>query len=179
MNSERSTPDHLRAKTRTSMTPGVLIGAALGFVVGAVWLLFPAEPTQTPNKQGSGVSTQGTSPILPADTSSLHGATSASAQIDAALAVSEAEYLKRAESLVTSAPADALALIEAHPTKFPSSERGREREMIAVTALAALGRKQEARARARILLALFPNDADRARLQAIVDVGPPEKLDAL
>lgn len=90
------------------------------------------------------------------------------ASVTAPLAETEADYLRRAQGQMSAAPAQALALAEAHPLRYPDGRLGQEREMIAIGALAGLGRSAEARARAEVFLALFPSSAHRRRLLVLV-----------
>jgi len=54
-------------------------------------------------------------------------------------------------------PANALKLVDEHARRFPKAQLGEEREVLAVQALVALGRYDEARARAAKLRAAAPN----------------------
>ncbi|MFT3776321.1 MAG: hypothetical protein QM820_64070 [Minicystis sp.] len=88
---------------------------------------------------------------------------------------SEVALLQRAQDALGGNPARALAITTDHAQRFPRGSLSQEREVIAVSALAALGRTGEARARAASFLARFPESAHRSRLLAIV----PGLADAL
>ena len=60
----------------------------------------------------------------------------------------ELSLLKQASRELASSPAQALVLAEQHRRRFPASVMQEERELIAITALARLGRTAEARKRA-------------------------------
>ena len=52
--------------------------------------------------------------------------------------------------------------------RYPGGALVQEREVIAISALAAMGRSGEARARAQRFLAAFPRSAHRRRLEVLV-----------
>ncbi len=79
----------------------------------------------------------------------------------------EVHLLQRAQAALGADPATALALTVAHARRFPGGALGQESELIAVTALVALGRKPEAEARAASLLERFPSSAYRGRLESL------------
>ena len=79
----------------------------------------------------------------------------------------EAHLLQRARSALGADPGAALALAGDHARRFPGGSLGQERELIAVTALVALGRRPEAQARAASLLERFPGSAYRGRLESL------------
>ncbi len=80
----------------------------------------------------------------------------------------EADYLRRAHSLLGSSPREALTLAEAHPLAYPKGKLGQEREMIVIAALKGLGRTAEAEARGAAFLGRFPESAYRRRIEALV-----------
>lgn len=86
----------------------------------------------------------------------------------AAATPNELALVQRAEASVTSNPAQALAFAEQHARAFPNGEYVQEREVIAVTALARLGRSDEALSRARSLVRQFPRTPYAARLTEAV-----------
>ncbi len=95
---------------------------------------------------------------------------------DPAAAEAESDYLRRAHAQLSSSPAQALSLAEAHPLRYPAGKLSQERELIVVSALAALGRTAEAQARARVFFARYPGSAHRRRLQVLLPgLGEPEK----
>ncbi|MDF2698329.1 MAG: hypothetical protein K0S65_6713 [Labilithrix sp.] len=74
-------------------------------------------------------------------------------------------FIKRAEDALSSDPSRALAILDEHARRFPAGEFLQEREMVAVEALARLGRKTEAKRRADALLERFPRTPYVARLE--------------
>lgn len=81
---------------------------------------------------------------------------------------SELTLLRRAQSALASSPSTALALATEHAARFPGGVFAQEREVLAISALAAMGRSGEARARASSLLSAHPTSAHRRRLEEIV-----------
>ena len=79
----------------------------------------------------------------------------------------EVHLLQRAQAALGADPGGALALTVEHARRFPGGALGQERELIAVTALVALGRRPEAEARAASLLERFPASAYRGRLESL------------
>ncbi len=79
----------------------------------------------------------------------------------------EAHLLQRARSAVGADPGAALSLAAEHARRFPGGGLAQEREIIAITALVALGRTPEAQARATTLLQRFPGSAYRGRLESL------------
>ena len=74
--------------------------------------------------------------------------------------------LFRAQQLLASDPAGALTLAERHGRLFPAGVLAQEREVIAIEALRALQRKDEAEARARRFRARYPKSAHLPRVEA-------------
>lgn len=91
---------------------------------------------------------------------------------------SEASLLISAQAQLGSNPSGALALADRHRSLFPKGNMGQERELIAVSALAALGRMAEARSRAEALLVAHPQSAHRRRLSGMIPglAGSSEKI---
>ena len=79
----------------------------------------------------------------------------------------EVHLLQRAQSALGGSPASALALTDEHARRFAGGALAQEREFIAVSALLALGRGPEARARAARLIERFPGTAYRGRLESL------------
>jgi hypothetical protein len=77
------------------------------------------------------------------------------------------DVLRKAQEVLRTDPARALALTEEDAHRFPSSPLAEEREVIAIDALARLSRVDEARARASQFLVDFPRSAYRLRVQAL------------
>ncbi len=83
-------------------------------------------------------------------------------------AESEGELLARAQAELGRSPAAALSLTDRHRANFPKASMGQEREVIAITALVAMGRTAEAKSRAEQLLARDPRSAHRRRLMVLL-----------
>jgi hypothetical protein len=81
---------------------------------------------------------------------------------------SEIEILRDAQAALGGSPAKALALAAEHERGYPNGSLGQEREMIRIQALLALGRKDEARARAARFEAAHPGSAYATRLHDLV-----------
>jgi hypothetical protein len=79
----------------------------------------------------------------------------------------EAELLEGARHALRSDPARALALTSEHQRLHPRGLLSQEREVLAIEALARVGRRAEARARAERFLRRHPTSAHRERLEAI------------
>lgn len=77
---------------------------------------------------------------------------------------SELELVQSAQSALSADPERALAIAGEHARVYPSGELVQEREVLAVEALARLGRKEEALRRARALVQRFPRTPYAARL---------------
>jgi hypothetical protein len=77
----------------------------------------------------------------------------------------ELELLERADRALATAPAVALSLTESHARLFPTGALEEEREVIAVSALARLGRQRDARARADRFMRAHVGSAYALRIQ--------------
>jgi hypothetical protein len=86
----------------------------------------------------------------------------------AAAPATELELLRAAEDAIRSDPASALRLADEHAARFPRGMLTQESEVIAIEALVRLGRKDEAQARAQMLLREFPGTAHRVRVEALL-----------
>lgn len=113
---------------------------------------------------GNSPSSDGVAPLRPVSKSS-EGASPEPAQPSLA---DEARQINEARKALKSDPAKALALTEAAAKAFPQGAMVQEREGYAILALAALGRSDEARARADKYLARWPNGTLSKRVQAAV-----------
>jgi hypothetical protein len=80
----------------------------------------------------------------------------------------ESTLLGRAEQLLASNPSAALGLTDQHAKSFPSGALAQEREFIAIQALVALGRRDEAVARAARFRSSFPASAHLRRLDILL-----------
>ena len=85
----------------------------------------------------------------------------------------EIPLLERANRVLAETPAQALALAEEHQHRFPASVMDQEREIIAITALARLGRAAEARERAVRFSHQHPNSVYQSRVDNILPPGRP------
>lgn len=83
----------------------------------------------------------------------------------------ELELFKRAEAALSADPARALSLTSEQARLYAAGEFVQEREVIAVEALARMGRNEEALRRARALVERFPRTPYATRLE--VAVGRP------
>lgn len=86
-------------------------------------------------------------------------------------AVSEDALLRLAHDALATNPRGALDFTLEHVRRFPSGALAQEREVIAIDALARMGRTQEARARAAAFLAAYPNSAYR---KGVSEAASPE-----
>jgi outer membrane protein assembly factor BamD (BamD/ComL family) len=76
--------------------------------------------------------------------------------------------LLRARQELSSDPSGALALTQEHARRFPSGTLSQEREVLAIEALARLGRTSEARRRLDAFRSRFPQSPHVARLATLV-----------
>jgi len=83
-------------------------------------------------------------------------------------AAGEGALLLRARQILPSDPAAALDLTREHARRFPAGTLVPEREVLAIDALAQLGRLSEARARFSGFRARFPQSPHLARLEALL-----------
>jgi hypothetical protein len=82
----------------------------------------------------------------------------------------ELELLRRAQALVSSAPAQALEHLAAHALHHPEGQFAEEREALRLEVLARLLRHLELEPRARAFLARYPRSLHRARVQRLLDL---------
>jgi hypothetical protein len=85
-----------------------------------------------------------------------------------AIPLNEAALLSRAQQVLGSSPASALALAEQHRRAFSRGRLSQERELIAIHALIALGRRSEAWARAKHFHTAYPRSAHLRRLELML-----------
>jgi hypothetical protein len=78
---------------------------------------------------------------------------------------SEASLLERAQTLLRSDPARALALAERHATLYPSGHLVQEREVIRIEALRKLGRTDQAAKAGRDFARDFPDSAHKKKIE--------------
>jgi outer membrane protein assembly factor BamD (BamD/ComL family) len=81
----------------------------------------------------------------------------------------EGSLLLRARQALDGDPASALALTQEHARRFPNGTLAPEREVLAIEALARLGRTSDARARLDSFRARYPQSPHISRLEALVD----------
>lgn len=124
-----------------------------------------AEPAAPPE---SGILGSGAPPPSAAPAASGEANSAGAGAVLPGVEETEAALLARAQAQIGANPAGALALTEQHRSRFPRGTLGQEREVIAVSALMAMGRAVEARARAESLIAANPGSAFRRRLSVIV-----------
>jgi len=82
--------------------------------------------------------------------------------------ISEGALLLRARRVLASDPAEALELTRQHARRFPTGALIPERQVLAIEALAGLGRTAEARAELASFRQRFPSSPHLARLQALL-----------
>lgn len=80
----------------------------------------------------------------------------------------EMALLRDAQAAASTAPSRSLALLDEAESRFPRSGLAQERVVIRVQALIAAGRRDDALARARALLAANPGTAHRPRLEQLL-----------
>ncbi len=93
---------------------------------------------------------------------------------EAAPAATELELVQRARAALASDPNRALTLTNEHAVTYPRGELVQEREVIAVEALARLGRNEEASRRALAFVRRFPETPYAARLEMAIGRPLPE-----
>lgn len=92
-------------------------------------------------------------------------AASATEAPDAAAALpTELELLRGARLALKGSPAEALRLVEQHRASYPSGKLTQERELIAISALVALGRRTAALSRATSFEQAFPSSPYRKQI---------------
>ena len=82
----------------------------------------------------------------------------------------ELVLVQKAQGALRSDPADALAAATEHLRQFPSGQLAQEREVVAIEALVALGRGEEAAARAEAFRARWPKSAHLRRIDSLMGV---------
>lgn len=91
--------------------------------------------------------------------------TPSQAPIQAPVRELEFAIVQRAQAALASDPARALSIADEHARTYPAGELVQEREVVAVEALAHLGRSGEAKSRAKALLKRFPRTPYVPRLE--------------
>jgi len=82
--------------------------------------------------------------------------------------MAELALLEQAHRALATAPAEALASIEAHARRFPASQFAQERELIAIRALLALKQVERARLRGERFLALYPRSSHGRKVRSLI-----------
>jgi hypothetical protein len=80
--------------------------------------------------------------------------------------------LERAQRVLRSDPAAALALAESHRARFERGSLAQEREMLAIEALLRLERRAQAERRARVFAQRYPQSSHGPRLRDLLRSGP-------
>lgn len=162
---------------------GLGVAALLG---GSAWAFFVESPR--PVLDAGNASTEGSATSAPAhptspeplDPSSVEEELARPSEIaprkpplsspvaPASSLAAERRLVARARELLSSSPSEALRATDRHGTMFPDGLLAQEREVIAITALANLGRFDEARARADRFDQRFPGSAHAARVRASI-----------
>jgi hypothetical protein len=104
----------------------------------------------------------------------------ATAGVGATAPSTELEIMQRAQSALAADPQRALAITNEHARAYPTGELVQERELIAVEALARIGRREEAQERAHALIQRFPRTPYAARIELAIgrplaSLGAPRK----
>jgi hypothetical protein len=86
----------------------------------------------------------------------------------AAAAPSEIELLREARLALRSSPASALAVTEQHGRLYPRGKLTQERELIAISALMALGRRTAALSRVSAFERAFPGSPYRKQIAELL-----------
>lgn len=81
---------------------------------------------------------------------------------------SEWQLVRQAREALVSDPDASLRLTDEHARRYPHGALAQEREVIAVDALVRLGRRDDAKARADVLLRRFPQTAHRAHIESLL-----------
>ena len=85
----------------------------------------------------------------------------------------ETRLIQQAHAQLEAHPDRALALASSHARRFPEGQLAAERELVAIDALARLGRLDQARARAARLDERYPSSPYHARAQRILSRSAP------
>ncbi|HMJ14286.1 MAG TPA: hypothetical protein VK524_22880 [Polyangiaceae bacterium] len=159
----------------------VLVAAVAG---SGYWLASHSNETPAPGSapSHSAAALHSTAPLLPPPAESaaippepLASAAPASApspaeqtprRAGAVQPADEAALLRRAQAVLKSNPSRALALTQEHRRRFPKGALVQEREVIAIDALARLGRGGEASTRARNFDEQYPGSAHHRRIES-------------
>jgi hypothetical protein len=83
-------------------------------------------------------------------------------------AIAELALLEQAHRALAGAPAKALAAVETHARRFPTSQYAQERELIAIEALLASKQVERARVRGARFLALYPRSSHGRKVRSLI-----------
>lgn len=87
---------------------------------------------------------------------------------DVATQPTELELLRDARLAIRSSPAAALGLVDRHAQLYPQGKLSQERELIAISALVAMGRRTAALSRAASFERSFPGSAYRKQVEELL-----------
>jgi len=155
------------------------LAAAAAAALGTGYFLYERARVHHPEPVPDAAPSASVLPAPPAAAASAIPVTSASAaesagtspSASAAAAIakpSELSLLREAQKAVRSDPGKALALANRHARLYPGGLLAQEREVVAIQALASLGRAAEARARATRFQAAYPGSAYWPRIQHLL-----------
>jgi hypothetical protein len=159
---------HAAPAATSSLAPNISGSPATGPTLGEA-LLNERLPTASVS--------QGEPQQVPTDRSAVSSSSSKTPapQVQRAAAkppLPEAELIERARAQLQNSPAQALVLTKRHRHLYPNGLLAQEREVIAIEALARLGKSQAAQKRAEAFRAAQPNSIHDLRLRsALGDAG--------
>jgi hypothetical protein len=117
----------------------------------------PASPSEGVSERASSAAPAPVAPSRPGVPSVSTGTIAgAPLGVDAATAPSEIELLRDARFALRQSPARALELTDQHVRLYPQGKLAQERELLAISALVALGRRTAALSRGANFERLFP-----------------------
>jgi hypothetical protein len=129
----------------------------------------PVLPAEPPSSSASAAPDPPAPPPAVRPPSSAAEAPSAPVPASGDTLAEEVALLEKARAALAGSPAQALALADAHASRFPAGKLATEREMVAIDALVRQGRAGEARARAAPLRGSLYEE----RLRKLLDGPPP------
>jgi len=132
----------------------------------------PLAPAPSPESASEPVFPAHPAPVVastptPARLPTANAVTAASAAPPVS-AESEISLLQAAQAALRDNPTSALALADRHASHFATGALAQEREVIAIEALLALSRREEANERGARFARDFPNSAHRPRIEALL-----------
>jgi hypothetical protein len=158
------------ARNGPPSTPGIPATPATKAPPAEVAVAVPPTPAVAPLTAPSAVATAIAGPSRTSARFGPTGVIAASPPAPAVEAPAETEIglLQAAQSALSGSPSIALALADRHAFRFPVGTLGQEREVIAIEALLALRRNDEATERGARFVRKFPNSAHRPRIEALL-----------